>query len=89
MSFRFKKKSYKTVTAAYLPFKKKVQNIVVFVNVDMKVIPPGLITVDVWSFEVMKDWFLCNIKDIFIHVFICSMLNESYLLHGAESFLRS
>jgi hypothetical protein len=45
----------------------------------MKVIRPVLITVDVWSFEVMKDWFLWNIEDIFIHVFICSMLNESSL----------
>jgi hypothetical protein len=47
MSFRFKKEGYKTVIAAYLPFKKEVQNIVVLVNVDMKVIRPVLITVDV------------------------------------------
>jgi hypothetical protein len=47
MSFRFKQKGYMTVTAAYLSFKKKVQNNVVFVNVGMKVISPGLIIVDV------------------------------------------
>jgi len=29
MSFRFKQKGYKTVTAAYLPFKKKFQQCII------------------------------------------------------------
>lgn len=79
MSFRFKQKVTRQLQLHIPHSKKKVQNYVVFVNVDMKVIPPGLITVDVESIEVMKDWFLCNVEDVFIHVFICSVLNKSYL----------
>jgi len=78
MSFWFKQKVTRQLQLHIFSSKKEFQNYVVFVNVDKTVIPPGLITVDVGSLEVMKDRFLCIIEDVFIHVFICSVLNKSY-----------